>query len=135
MSASFTGGCLCGAIRYRSTLPHRYAVHCHCRMCQRTSGAPFMTWVTTPRDGFSFIRGEPKVRQSSAGVKRAFCGDCGAQITMDCESASSLGISIGTLDEPENIASAIDNIWASSRLPVMKGFDAELVSHEEFSER
>lgn len=88
-----------------------------------------------PRGGFSFNAGEPRIRQSSAGVKRAFCSECGAQMTMDYASSSSLGISIGTLDEPERIATVIDNIWTSSRLPVMKDFDAELVSHKAFSER
>ena len=34
MTDSFSGGCACGAIRYRSTGPARYMGNCHCRHCQ-----------------------------------------------------------------------------------------------------
>ncbi len=35
-----TGGCLCGAVRYESEEPPTDSNYCHCRICQRTSGAP-----------------------------------------------------------------------------------------------
>ncbi len=34
-----TDGCLCGAVRYESSEPPSDSNYCHCRMCQRTSGA------------------------------------------------------------------------------------------------
>lgn len=39
MTDSFSGGCACGAIRYRSTGPARYMGNCHCRHCQQATGA------------------------------------------------------------------------------------------------
>src|SRR5262245_25678266 len=36
-----TGGCLCGEIRYKVTEPSLDNNYCHCRMCQKFSGAPF----------------------------------------------------------------------------------------------
>ena len=33
------GGCLCGAVRYRATSPVK-TNYCHCRLCQRSAGAP-----------------------------------------------------------------------------------------------
>ena len=35
-----TGGCLCGAVRYEAEAYIKAAHYCHCRMCQKTSGAP-----------------------------------------------------------------------------------------------
>lgn len=132
--APLKGGCLCGAIRYRSDLPYRYAVHCHCGMCRKTSGAPFMTWVCLPREGFAFEMGQPRLRRSSGEVTRAFCGDCGAQIYMDYDGSRTIDVSLGTLERPEDIT-VLDNIWVSARLPLMKGFDADLPQHRQFAKR
>jgi hypothetical protein len=132
--SQITGGCQCGAIRYRSDEPCRYAVHCHCRMCQRSSGAAFMTWVCLPRDAFQFTDGRPAIRQSSSTAQRAFCGSCGAQIYMDYQDSPTIDVSVGTLDKPETI-SALDNIWVTSRLPLMKGFDSDIPAYPRFSPR
>ncbi|WP_353647033.1 GFA family protein [Mesorhizobium sp. WSM2240] len=132
--AAATGGCLCGKIRYRSRLPYRYAVHCHCSMCRRSSGAAFMTWVCFPRESFSFTNEQPAVRRTSAEVHRAHCPDCGAQIYMDYQDSSTIDVSIGTLDAADAIQ-ALDNIWVSARLPLLKGFDSDLPQHDGFSPR
>jgi hypothetical protein len=53
------GGCLCGAVRYRiEALPTDIA-YCHCRMCQKASGAPAMAWATVPASAFAWTRGRP----------------------------------------------------------------------------
>ena len=40
-TATFEGGCLCGAVRYRAIAAPIRAVICHCSMCRKHSGAPF----------------------------------------------------------------------------------------------
>ena len=47
MSDAHTGGCLCGAIRYRITGAPVEALYCHCRMCRRAHGAPVVAWFET----------------------------------------------------------------------------------------
>ena len=37
----WTGGCLCGAVRYEAAEAPRRIGYCHCRMCQKAGGAPF----------------------------------------------------------------------------------------------
>jgi hypothetical protein len=133
-AAPLTGGCACGAVRYVSRLGYAYAVHCHCGMCRKCSGAPFMTWVCLPREGFSSDGAGLRIRRSSAGVKRGFCGDCGAQIYMDYHASPTIDVSVGTTDRPETIEVG-DNIWTVSRLPLMKGFDSALPQHNEFAPR
>ena len=43
MSGDLVGGCLCGAVRYRAARMARAGL-CHCRMCQKASGAPVVAF-------------------------------------------------------------------------------------------
>ena len=46
MKLPLEGGCLCGAVRYRISAEPHHAGYCHCRMCQRSAGAPVVAWLT-----------------------------------------------------------------------------------------
>lgn len=51
MTDSFSGGCACGAIRYRSSGPARYMGNCHCRgFVSRPPGVPISPrfWLSNP---------------------------------------------------------------------------------------
>src|SRR5438552_1848995 len=58
-AAAITGGCFCGAIRYRVSATTGDVTHCHCSICRRTTGAPFVTWATFPAAAFAFTAGTP----------------------------------------------------------------------------
>ncbi len=51
----FEGGCLCGAVRHRATKDPIGVVNCHCKNCQKHTGAPFVTSVGFSGDAFSWI--------------------------------------------------------------------------------
>jgi len=76
-----TGGCLCGKVRYRITGTPLEALYCHCRMCQRTHGAPVIAWLTVPLGGLAMTSGDPVAYRSSAKALRHFCGSCGTPLT------------------------------------------------------
>src|SRR6201981_2297113 len=61
----FTGGCLCGEVRYRITAAPVEALYCHCRMCQRAHGAPVVAWLTGPLHAFEIAAGNPVAYRSS----------------------------------------------------------------------
>ena len=41
MAMNFTGGCLCGAVRYECTADAIFMGNCHCRDCQKASGGAY----------------------------------------------------------------------------------------------
>ena len=111
-----SGGCLCGAVRFRVTAEPVAAYYCHCRMCQRTSGAPLTASATVPIEGFAFTKGEPAVYQSSANLVRLFCGTCGCQLAARHPVDPKLmDFNLGCLDDPEAIKPNY-HVFTSSRI-------------------
>lgn len=120
------GGCLCGAVRYRVEGEPRETVHCHCRMCQKSGGAGFLTWATfTPAHAFAYIEGAPPIYRSSQDAQREFCGTCGSQLVFRGDFLGSVDVTVGTLDEPDSV-DPIANTWVPSRRAWLHGFDHTL---------
>lgn len=100
------GGCLCGALRYRLESEGGIADYCHCRMCQRASGAPVAAWIQVPPAQFTITRGRAKTYASSKIASRHFCPDCGSQVYMSDPEGQSIGVALGSLDDPEAVRPA-----------------------------
>ena len=80
---TMTGGCQCGAVRFRVDGELGEASICHCRMCQKAMGGLFGPFVGAPFEALVWTRGEPKRFQSSNQVRRGFCSDCGTPLTFE----------------------------------------------------
>ena len=116
MDLPIEGGCLCGAVRYRITKPPRRAGYCHCRMCQKASGAPVVAFVSLPDGGFAITKGDPAEYRSSKNGLRGFCPRCGSQLTfVDPEASRGVAVNTVTLDDP-NAAPPDHHLWTSSQL-------------------
>jgi hypothetical protein len=102
MTQLHTGGCQCGAVRYRAEGEIGFPHVCHCRMCQKAAGNYFMPFGGVKYENFRFTRGEPSWFQSSDTVKRGFCGRCGTPLFYDGGS-DHISITLGSLDDPESI--------------------------------
>lgn len=110
------GGCLCGAIRYQVEGAVSESGYCHCRTCQRQSGAPVVAWFAVPAPQFSFLAGTPKKFRASTLASREFCGDCGTYFLFrEDDPAATLGINTATLDNP-NLVPPGFHIWHESRI-------------------
>ena len=98
----FTGGCQCGAVRFRVDAPPGHASLCHCRMCQKATGGLFGPYASFPATALSWTRGQRKTFQSSDFVARGFCGDCGTPLTFEAASGDGghIGLTIGAFDDP-----------------------------------
>ena len=76
----WTGGCLCGAVRYEVSEPPQKSGYCHCRMCQKASGAPCTVGVYFAKQALRITRGQPTFYRSSNVAERGFCRNCGSQL-------------------------------------------------------
>lgn len=127
--AARTGGCLCGAIRYRLTSEPVDPGYCHCRMCQRFSGAPVMAFASVPLAGFRIEHGKPVRARSSEAGERWFCGDCGSSLAMWVSHAPDMvDFAMTSLDDPTWLPPAF-HIWRESRVGWFDTIDA-LPRHE-----
>ena len=77
-----TGGCACGAVRFEVTAPFDTAGYCHCKRCQRRSGALWTTNAIVASDGFAITQGADEVRSwaPETGLPKAFCSTCGGHV-------------------------------------------------------
>ena len=72
-AAGLAGGCQCGAVRYRLEGEPTGANICHCRMCQKAGGAPFMAFGGVRMSEFVVTRGVISTFASSDIAERGFC--------------------------------------------------------------
>jgi len=100
------GGCLCGAVRYRTTaLPLRVTI-CHCTFCQRFTGSAYLVEPIFKRSDVALSGAAPRTyeHRSDGSGKRVtlnFCGTCGTTLYLDLERFPDiLGLCGGTFDDP-----------------------------------
>lgn len=115
------GGCSCGAVRYRCTGQPALVAHCHCRDCQRSSGAPMATVFAVPKTAFELLQGETAsyayTGDSGQPVLRHFCPTCGAPLFTDVTVMPDLKfIRAVSLDEPARVAPTM-HIYCASAQP------------------
>jgi hypothetical protein len=100
---SWSGGCQCGAVRYKITTPPYISV-CHCRMCQKAVGGPFAVLAAVPGGAVVWTRGAPARFRSSDVAERWFCAACGTPLAFADLEDGGLEISVGSLDDPRRAA-------------------------------
>jgi hypothetical protein len=90
MSEIHEGGCLCGALRYRTTgRPVRTTV-CHCTFCQRRTGSAFSVDVFFREKDVEFTSSVPssfehRSDESSRWLRAEFCPLCGTPLAHTAE--------------------------------------------------
>lgn len=122
-----TGGCQCGALRFRAEALRRDAHVCHCRMCQKAGGNLFMAFVGVEAADFAWTRGTPGAFRSSPHVARGFCPACGTPLFYRHDDSSYLAVAIGAFDRPETIPLAFQ-LGKAQRLPQV-GQLADVTDH------
>lgn len=112
-----TGGCLCQAVRYEADANLSEAFYCHCKTCQKTSGAPVVVGVMVRPGTLKFTGEEPKYFQSSPIGRRGFCQHCGSRLTwLSSDRADWIVVWAGSLDHPERAVPA-EHLSVESQLP------------------
>ena len=115
MSEPLTGGCQCGAVRFRAGGQLGRASICHCRMCQKAFAGPFGALVTVSAADLVWTRGAPAHFQSSGKVKRGFCAACGTPLTFDY-SDTVIDLTVFAFDDPSAVEPVVQ-LARESRAP------------------
>jgi len=103
MSELHTGGCLCGAVKYRVDGPMREVVFCHCGQCRRQTGLYYAS--TNAADADLTIEGGDNITwfASSDEGRRGFCRHCGSALFWKYQGSEHISIQAGTLDKPTRL--------------------------------
>jgi hypothetical protein len=101
-----TGGCNCGAVRFEVTAPLAAASYCHCRRCQRRSGAAASANAHPAPGTFRIVAGEDRLGawKPENGGEKWFCGDCGSAVFASRPNLGDpISIRMGAFDEDPGI--------------------------------
>jgi len=105
MSDEFTGGCLCGAVRYAGKGDPVIAGHCYCVDCRKASGTGHGSHMGMMADAVS-VTGDVKFYDSPTDsgneVSRGFCPNCGSAIySKNSGMPGMVFLRASSLDDPE----------------------------------
>ena len=116
MPAPYTGGCLCGAIRYEFDADPETVYICHCTDCQKISASAFGISVRVKVGDFKITKGEPASFDTVADSGRTktglFCATCGTRFGGGVRGPQVV-LRGGSLDDP-NWFQPVAHIWTRS---------------------
>ena len=116
------GGCTCRAVRYRMETRPLFVHCCHCRWCQRETGASFALNAMIEADRVTLLAGAPELvdtpSESGRGQKIARCPKCRIAVWSHYAGAgpSVCFVRVGTLDQPDHLPPDI-HIFTASKQP------------------
>ena len=96
-----TGRCECGGVKYQAGGEVTDFSHCHCSMCRRLHGAPFVSFAGVNEVDFEWLSGTDhlKIYASSDKNNRYFCTDCGSHLQVrSSEEPGVIYLTLGTTD-------------------------------------
>jgi hypothetical protein len=119
---SLEGGCACGLVRYRTTSRPMFVNCCHCRWCQRETGASFALNALIEADRVVLLSGSPEVvntpSQSGQGQKISRCPTCRVALWSNYAGSGDAVrfIRVGSLDDPDRLPPDA-HIFTASKQP------------------
>jgi hypothetical protein len=119
MDLPLQGGCLCGRVRYEVTAEPVMTAACHCRDCQRATGAPHFAAVAVPTPAFR-VQGETRAFErtgdSGSRVVRSFCPHCGTTLfARNGGMPQTTQISAVSFDDPSGLGPRMHIYMASAQ--------------------
>lgn len=118
----FDGGCTCRFVRYRMTTRPLFVNCCHCRWCQRETGASFALNAMIEADRVELLQGVVDIvdtpSNSGKGQKIARCPKCRIALWSNYAGGGDAVrfVRVGTLDDPDRLPPDI-HIFTASKQP------------------
>ena len=113
------GGCACGTVRYRLASAPFDTGWCHCRLCQKVSGAPALVFTTVPRGDFIIEEGADQVAEVAlvSFGRRRFARCCGTPLTIQVDwQPDTIDVTVASLAAPAEVPPGF-HIWMASAIP------------------
>ncbi len=116
------GGCDCGLVRYRMETSPLIVHCCHCRWCQRETGASFALNAMIEADRVTHLGADPEIvdtpSSSGKGQQIARCPKCRVAVWSNYAGAGPIirFVRVGTLHEPDYLPPDI-HIFTASKQP------------------
>ncbi|GHA15598.1 aldehyde-activating protein [Devosia pacifica] len=134
------GGCVCRSVRYELTAPPLAVYNCHCKDCQRFSGAGWSMSMPVNAESLNILDGSvvhyDKPADSGRVVRMFACAECGTKLWNEpLSSPEMLVVRAGTLDDLAWVR-PVGNIWTASRAhwveidPHLVNFDGQPPSRD-----
>lgn len=138
MQIPFTGGCVCGEVRYECSAAPLMMLKCHCRDCQQITGGPYIPVVAVPYHAFKITKGRLHYfdTPSLAGGHnhRGFCPKCGSRLTgAEHPELDFIGITASSLDDPSGFQPACE-VFVCDAQP-WDSLDSKLPHYETYPPR
>lgn len=115
-----TGGCACGAVRFKITTPLMGVGACHCRDCQKASGGGPNYSALAPASALVVLQGEPSTfvskGDSGADAERTFCAGCGTPLWSRPAGQPVVAIKLGAFDADPGLGPQM-HMYVSSAPP------------------
>ena len=112
-----SGGCFCGAVRYRVADRFRYAMNCHCSNCRRTTGSAFKPFAGIEREKFAVSEGSDSLLiYGDAQGHDAHCCVCGSLLYSLVREGLYVHVAMGTLRDDPSIRPT-RHIFVGSKAP------------------
>ena len=111
-----TGGCNCGTVRYEVTTELLGASYCHCRRCQRRSGAAASPSAHAAVESFRVVAGDDVLKRLKPedGGEKWFCGVCGSSIfARNDKHPEWIAVRMGTFDSDPGVRPSVRS-WVGS---------------------
>ena len=135
MAEQMTGGCACGRVRFSVPIDSDEAYLCHCRMCQRASGAISLAMKNVLQAEVSWD-GEPDWYDSSPIAVRPYCSKCGSTLGFKFKDGSEkMDLTVASFDDPSRFkpvhhfgAESIQRHWLNTKgLPEHRTADYDVL--------
>lgn len=117
---SINGHCFCRKVRYSISGPVRDLCYCHCESCRRAVGSVFVAWGTVDAGAFKVMAGRLSIVNSSKGISRGFCAECGSSLTyQNVLRSGEIDFTLVSLEDSSMYAPKA-HIWVEDKLPWVK---------------
>jgi hypothetical protein len=116
----YSGGCLCGAVRYRLEQRPQTINACHCDACKKMSGGTNLLMVSAPRAAFRHLSGDvTRFRRTADSGRQSDvvrCTACGTRLWHEPAAFPIVLLAAGTLDD-SSWAVPASHIWVEKAVP------------------